>query len=84
MCNGIHGGFIFVLSIVTERSDDGPYDTYKSYLPADELRQSSDDLTRLGRTYVTTDDVRYEKQYFDIPAIRNSKKPRPEGYHRIY
>jgi len=57
---------------------------YKSYLLADELRQSSDDLTRLGRTYVTTGDVRYEKQYFDILDIRNGKKPRPEGYHRIY
>ena len=63
---GIHGGVIFVLPVVTERSDDGPYDQYKSYLPADELRQSSDDLTRLGRTYVTTGDVRYEKQCFDI------------------
>ena len=81
---GIHGGVIFVLPVVTERSDDGPYDQYKSYLPAAELRQSSDDLTRLGRTYVTTGDVRYEKQYFDTLDIRNGKKPRPEAYHRIY
>lgn len=57
---------------------------YRSYLLADELRQSSDDLTRLGRTYVTTADAKYEKQYFDILDIRNGKKPRPEGYHRIY
>lgn len=55
-----------------------------SYLLADELRQSSDDLTRLGRTYVTTGDVKYEKQYFDILDIRNGKKPRPIAYHRIY
>ncbi len=27
---------------------------YKSYSAADELRQSSDDLTRLARTYVAT------------------------------
>ena len=55
-----------------------------SYLPADELRQSSDNLTRLGRVYVITGDVKYEKQYFDILDIRNGKKPRPSDYHRIY
>jgi len=55
-----------------------------SYLLADELRQSSDDLTRLGRTYVLTGDEKYEKMYFDILDIRNGKKPRPEAYFNIY
>jgi methyl-accepting chemotaxis protein len=57
---------------------------YASYLLADELRQSSDDLTRLARTYVATGDANYEKQYFEILDIRDGKKPRPEAYHRIY
>ena len=57
---------------------------YRSYLLADELRQSSDDLTRLARTYAVTGDAKYEKQYFDILDIRNGKKPRPEHYERIY
>ena len=57
---------------------------YRSYLLADELRQSSDDLTRLVRTYAVTGDAKYEKQYFDILDIRNGKKPRPEHYERIY
>jgi methyl-accepting chemotaxis protein len=57
---------------------------YRSYLLADELRQSSDDLTRLARTYVVTGDERYEQQYLDILAIRNGTKPRPEHYERIY
>jgi methyl-accepting chemotaxis protein len=57
---------------------------YQSYLLADELRQSSDDLTRLARTYVVTGDAAYEKQYFDILDIRNGKKPRPKDYERIY
>ena len=57
---------------------------YRSYLLADELRQSSDDLTRLGRTYVVTGDASYKAQYLDILAIRNGEKPRPESYHRIY
>ncbi|OQW99791.1 MAG: hypothetical protein BWK80_62530 [Desulfobacteraceae bacterium IS3] len=57
---------------------------YQSYLLADELRQSSDDLTRMARTYVVTGDDKYEKMYWDILAIRNGEKPRPENYNRIY
>jgi methyl-accepting chemotaxis protein len=57
---------------------------YRSYLLADELRQSSDDLTRLARTYVVSGDARYEQQYLDILAIRNGTKPRPQHYERIY
>ncbi len=52
---------------------------YDSYLAADELRQSSDDLTRLARTYVSTVDSKYEDQYWEILDIRNGKKPRPDG-----
>ena len=57
---------------------------YQSYLLADELRQSSDDLTRLARTYVVTGDDSYEAQYWDVLAIRNGEKPRPQEYWRIY
>ncbi|RJF95918.1 methyl-accepting chemotaxis protein [Noviherbaspirillum saxi] len=60
------------------------YARYNSYLLADELRQSSDDLTRLARTYVVTGDARYEQQYNDILDIRNGNKPRPLHYERIY
>ena len=51
---------------------------------ADELRQSSDDLTRLARTYVVTGDAKWEAQYFTVLDIRNGKKPRPPGYEKIY
>ena len=51
---------------------------------ADELRQSSDDLTRLARTYVVTGDPKWEEQYFTVRDIRNGKKPRPPGYEKIY
>ena len=57
---------------------------YQSYLLADELRQSSDDLTRLARTYVATGDTKWEKQYIEILDIRNGKLPRPQAYERIY
>ena len=55
-----------------------------SYQLADELRQSSDDLTRFARTYVTTGDDRFEKYFREILAIRNGELPRPEGYEGIY
>ncbi|WP_165666228.1 methyl-accepting chemotaxis protein [Metapseudomonas otitidis] len=57
---------------------------YQSYLLADELRQSSDDLTRLARTYVVTADPEYERQYMQVLDIRNGKAPRPRNYERIY
>jgi len=55
-----------------------------SYLLADELRQSSDDLTRMARVYVITGDHKYLKIYNDILDIRNGKKPRPIAYERVY
>ncbi len=57
---------------------------YRSCLLADEMRQSSDDLTRLARTYVVTGDKRYEDQYWAVLDIRNGKAPRPQHYERIY
>ncbi|AUH50620.1 methyl-accepting chemotaxis protein [Chromobacterium sp. ATCC 53434] len=63
---------------------DASDNRYRSYLLASELRQSSDDLTRLGRTYVVTGDPSYEQQYNRVLDIRNGKAPRPQEYNRIY
>jgi len=57
---------------------------YQSYLLADELRQSSDDLTRFARTYVVTGDAQWKKRYWDTLAIRNGELPRPDRYEAIY
>ena len=57
---------------------------YVSALLADELRQSSDDLTRLARTFVVSGDEKWERQYFEILDIRNGKAPRPPHYEKIY
>ena len=57
---------------------------YQSVLLADELRQSSDDLTRMARTYVATGDPAYKQHYNDILDIRNGKQPRPDNYQNIY
>ncbi|HDR29578.1 MAG TPA: hypothetical protein ENN83_13550 [Rhodovulum sp.] len=47
-----------------------------TYLLADELRQSSDDLTRLARIHVPTDDAAREAQDMAILAIRNRLRHR--------
>src|SRR4030042_5169054 len=52
---------------------------FQSYLLANELRQSVDDLTRFARSYVITSDPRYEQQYQNVLAIRAGKKARPDG-----
>ncbi|STR45236.1 methyl-accepting chemotaxis protein [Iodobacter fluviatilis] len=76
------------VAILLKKSADehgqAEFQRYNSYLLADELRQSSDDLTRLARSYVVTGDAKYEKQYWDVLNIRNGKKPRPQEYQRIY
>lgn len=52
---------------------------FESYRLAQELRQSSDELTRLARTYVVTADAEYERQYWHVLAVRNGEAPRPDG-----
>lgn len=55
-----------------------------SYLLADELRQSSDDLTRMVRAYVVTGDTIYRQHYQEILDIRDGRKPRPVTYQFVY
>ncbi|MCC2682272.1 MAG: multi-sensor hybrid histidine kinase [Nitrosospira multiformis] len=55
---------------------------YAAFLAVDELRQSSDDLTRTARAYVATGNPKFEQIYFDILAIRNGDKERPLHYER--
>ena len=57
---------------------------YQSYLLANELRQSSDDLTRMVRSYVVTGDPVYKANYQAILDIRDGKQPRPVGYQAVY
>ncbi|WP_133111906.1 hypothetical protein [Candidatus Scalindua japonica] len=57
---------------------------FQSNLLADQLRQSSDDLTRLVRTYAATGNKKFEQQFWDVLAIRDGEKPRPIHYNMIY
>ncbi|MBZ7924776.1 methyl-accepting chemotaxis protein [Ensifer adhaerens] len=63
----------------------GAYDQKsRSYVLADNFRQSSDDLTRLVRTYAQTGDPSFRDQYYAVVEINNGTRARPEDYHRIY
>ena len=57
---------------------------HRSYKLADQLRQSSDDLTRMVRTYAATGDSTFEEYFYTILNIRDGKVPRPEHYDRIF
>jgi diguanylate cyclase (GGDEF)-like protein/PAS domain S-box-containing protein len=57
---------------------------YRSLLLAGELFQSSEDLTRMARTYVTTGNPVYKRYFFEILDIREGIKPRPQNYSPTY
>ena len=57
---------------------------FASYLLAEEMRQSSDDLTRFARTYVSTGDSRYMDFFERVLAIRNGEAPRPQEYDSVF
>ena len=72
------------LGAASDRVSEANEARYASYLLADEMRQSSDDLTRLVRTYAVTGDPKWQAQYQEVIDIRNGSKPRPKEYEKIY
>ena len=78
------GGAVHRLEKASEAVTHANEARYSSYLLADELRQSSDDLTRLVRTYTVTGDPKWAAQYQEVLDIRNGVQPRPNGYEKIY
>lgn len=57
---------------------------YRSGVLADELRQSSDDLSRMARVFVAIGDPVYKQYFRDILDIRDGKQPRPDNYQLSY
>ena len=51
---------------------------------ADGLRQSSDNLTRLARSFATTGNPKFEHMYWQTLAIRNGDMAAPRNYERGY
>ncbi|MFO0997891.1 MAG: adenylate/guanylate cyclase domain-containing protein [Alphaproteobacteria bacterium] len=57
---------------------------YSSHELAQELHQSSDDLTRFARTFAATGDQRFERFYGKVLDIRNGVTVRPKGYDQVF
>lgn len=51
---------------------------------ADELRQSSDDLTRFARSFAATGDSSYRERFDRVIQIREGRIPRPVGYEKVF
>ncbi len=76
--------FVYILSS-SHRHDDELMDQFQQSMNlALELKQSSDDLTRLVRTYTVTGDPVYEYYFRKIAAIRDGKEPHPEDFTLFY
>ncbi len=56
----------------------------QSYKLAEQLRQSSEGLTIMARSYVITGDSHYKDYYQSILDVRNGNKPRPDYLDNYY
>jgi diguanylate cyclase (GGDEF)-like protein len=75
----------FAVYVWSEERVDRAYELrLQSFLLANEMRQSSDDLSRLVRTYVVTGASIYKRHYQEILDIRDGKRPRPLDYQNVY
>lgn len=77
-------GIAFMLYVGTEKRIDRAHEPrYELHALVAELRQSSDDLTRMARSYVATGDTRHRKNYQEIIDIRDGNLPRPQQYEGV-
>ena len=77
------GGLFLVASLqlhASREQTDAENRRAASFLIADGLRQSSNDLTNMVRLYVATGQPKYRAYYEEILAVRAGEAPRPLGY----
>ncbi|MBM9591281.1 response regulator [Leptospira sp. 201903075] len=75
----------FLFYTASERNIDAAEESrYKSLQVANELRQSSDQLTNLVRLYAIHKDEKYRTYFQMILDIRDGKRPRPKNYDYAY
>lgn len=75
---------IYFLNEAGKSLDESSTQRYNSFLLANELRNSSDNLTKMVRSYASSQNSNYEQIYNDIVEIRSGKKARPENYQSVY
>ena len=75
----------FVLYVWSEkRIDRANQQRYTARKLVSEMRHSSEDLTRMARSYVATGEPGYRLHYQEILDIRDGRSPRPQGYDNVY
>ncbi|PJZ46449.1 PAS domain-containing hybrid sensor histidine kinase/response regulator [Leptospira brenneri] len=75
----------FVFYTASERNiDEAEENRYYSLQIANELRQSSDQLTNLVRLYVIQREEKYKTYFQMILDIRDGKRPKPKNYSYAY
>ena len=78
-------GATFVLYVMAEKRIDRANDTrMASLLLAEELRDSSDNLTRMARSFAVTMDPSYALSYREILDIREGRIPGRNAVSRVY
>ncbi len=78
-------GVVFAVYVGSEKQIDRANESrLQSFRLADELRRSSDELTRMVRSYVATGNPIYKQHYQEILDIRDGRRPRPDDYDDIY
>ncbi len=76
---------VFAAYVLSEKQVDRANEQrFRTVQVGEELRQSSDDLTRMVRTFVVTGDPVFRQRYLDILAIRDGRMPRPAPIGSIY
>lgn len=93
----LYGGTLILLALLTslalsvvERSKaeheliQAEQQRYQAHLVAEELRHTSDDLTRFARGYVITGDARYAAAFQRVRAVRAGQHRRPTNYNLAY
>jgi N-acetylmuramoyl-L-alanine amidase len=87
LAGALFASFLIALgffSLAQDRLDISYERRHDSFFLAEELRQSSDDLSRFARSYVTTGEARYRLYYQQVLDIRNGSAPRPPDYDNVY
>jgi len=74
----------FKINTFSEMTYEAQENRFKMMQKADQLRQSSDDLTHFARSYTVTTLELYKKRYFDTLKIRRGELERPLNYDAIY
>jgi signal transduction histidine kinase len=75
----------FAFYVRAEKKIDAANDLrQRSTFLANELRQSSDELTRMARSFAATGEPVYKRHYDQILAVRDGRLPRADKHPEIY